>query len=131
MMWVWLITINFCILYTFFFICFTFRRKKAYTLGVTHSWPSRGSIQKDQTPLLQDLYIRKLILGTFPGVNELIIQKRANNINVTFWINLTAYRFQAPSLYFLSAYTETILTHWLGCNVSVIVRGYYKKVKLV
>lgn len=122
---------NYYCVYILIFCCFTFRRKKAYTLGVTHSWPSRGSIQKDQTPLLQDLYIRKLIQGTFPGADEVIIQKKANNINVTFWINLVAYRSQAPSLYFLSAYTETILSHWLACNVSVIVRGYFKKATFI
>lgn len=100
-------------------------------LGVTHSWPSRGGVRRDQIPLLQDLYIRKLIQGTFPGVKQVIQKKTANNIIVTFWINLTAYRFHPPSLYFLSGYTETILTHWLGCNVRVIVRGYYKETKVI
>jgi hypothetical protein len=101
------------------------RKKLANSWGVTQSWSSRGGVGSNATSLMQDLYIRKFIFGTFPGVTHVIEQKRGNSIVITFWLKLSAYEFTAPSLSFLVAFSETILSKFLGCNVTIDIRGYF------
>ena len=103
-----------------------YRIKISNTWGLTQSWSSRGGVKSHDLMLIQDMYIRKFIFGTFPGVFHIIEQKRGNCIVVTFWLKLTAYEFTLPSLSFLISYSETLLTHWLGCNVKIVVQGYHK-----
>ena len=96
-------------------------------LGVTQSWSSRGGSLLQRTsgePLMKDFYIRKFIEGTFPGYTDLVIQQKTNTITVSFQYRLEGVARVALSLYFFVSYAETILSYWLGCKTTFLVRGY-------
>ncbi|KAM9311975.1 small ribosomal subunit protein uS3m, partial [Gastrophryne carolinensis] len=76
---------------------------------------------------IEDVYIRKFMYGTFHGclANEIVIKRRANLIVICAII----IRKIAPhKLYFLTGYTETLLSYLYKCPVRLEIQTVEEKV---
>jgi len=76
-----------------------------------------GGLRPSQTAM-EDLYIRKFMYGTWHNMflSEVIIKRQLNMIRISGIIT----RHMLPrKIYFLTGYTEELLTHWLQCPVKV------------
>ena len=70
--------------------------------------------------VFDELAMRTLITGIYPqGISDLVIKRKENIVNVTFYV----YQHVYPSLlYFLKGFSEHLLGHWLGLKINVDVR---------
>ncbi|XP_063788017.1 small ribosomal subunit protein uS3m isoform X3 [Pseudophryne corroboree] len=76
---------------------------------------------------IEDVYIRKFMYGTFHGclANEIVIKRRANLIVICAVLN----RYHnAQKLYFLTGYTETLLSYLYKCPVKLELQTVEEKV---
>jgi len=67
---------------------------------------------------LEDMFIRQFMCGTWPNLfaSEIIIKRQHNIIRIAGIITRTI----APSkIYFLTGYTEELLSYWLQCLIKV------------
>jgi len=67
---------------------------------------------------LEDMFIRQFMYGTWPNLfaSEIIIKRQHNIIRIAGIITRTI----APSkIYFLTGYTEELLSYWLQCLIKV------------
>ena len=72
--------------------------------------------------LMEDMFIRKFIGGTFPQamLSEVIIKRQHNLVRIAFLFNRNAIGMHPPSkIYFLIGYTEELLSFWLKCPVKL------------
>jgi small subunit ribosomal protein S24 len=78
-----------------------------------------GNRQAETT--FEDLFIRKFIYATWHDTlaSEIIIKRRLNIINIVFFIQRAKKRFTPRQVYFLSGYTEELLSSLLKCVVKV------------
>ncbi|CAI9552427.1 unnamed protein product [Staurois parvus] len=76
---------------------------------------------------IEDVYIRKFMYGTFHGLlaNEILIKRRANLIVICA---VTLRRFAPHKLYFLTGYTETLLSYLYKCPVRLELQTVNEKV---
>ncbi|XP_028654390.1 28S ribosomal protein S24, mitochondrial [Erpetoichthys calabaricus] len=77
--------------------------------------------------IIEDVFIRKFIFGTFHSclANEIVIKRRGNAIIICafFLQNLSPQKY-----YFLIGYTETLLSHFYKCPVKMEVQTLQEKV---
>ncbi|XP_073478224.1 small ribosomal subunit protein uS3m [Aquarana catesbeiana] len=76
---------------------------------------------------IEDIYIRKFMYGTFHGclANEILIKRRANVIVICAII---IQKFAPHKLYFLTGYTETMLSYLYKCPVRLEIQTVEDKV---
>ncbi|XP_029460096.1 28S ribosomal protein S24, mitochondrial isoform X4 [Rhinatrema bivittatum] len=76
---------------------------------------------------VEDVFIRRFIFGTFHGclANEIVIKRRANRIIICAVLvqKLVPHKF-----YFLIGYTETLLSFFYKCPVTMEVQTVEEKV---
>uniref|UniRef100_A0A7M4F5R5 Mitochondrial ribosomal protein S24 n=1 Tax=Crocodylus porosus TaxID=8502 RepID=A0A7M4F5R5_CROPO len=68
--------------------------------------------------VVEDVFIRRFIYGTFPGLlaQEPVLKRRANVLIIC----LVLFQNVMPTnMYFLAAYTETLLSHFYKCPVKL------------
>ena len=68
--------------------------------------------------LVEDMFIRKFLHGTWPEViaSEVIVKRQHNLVRIAFVLE----RFIQPrKVYFLLGYTEELLSYWLKCPVKL------------
>merc|ERR1712141_956001 len=70
--------------------------------------------------LVEDLFIRKFMSGTWPEAfeSEIIIKRHHNLVRIASIINRKSMR--ARQIYFLIGYSEEILSYWLKCPVETV-----------
>jgi len=81
----------------------------------------RGPDRGPMSVTIEDKFIRKFILGTWYKIwmSEVVIKRQHNNILIC---GVVCPLPTVKTMYFLTGYTETLLTELLGCNVSVEVQ---------
>ena len=87
------------------------------------SWVSRENARIPYSlgdAVFDELAMRTLITGIYPqGISDLVIKRKENIVNVTFYV----YQHVYPSLlYFLKGFSECLLSHWHGLKVNVDAR---------
>lgn len=106
-------------------------------IGVRKAWDSwnssnlHGEDNKSHF-VIEDIFIRKFVYGTFQGkAKNIIIKRRYNVIYVAGLVNLVS----NSKLSFLVAYTEEILSYFLKCPVKLEIQAilltredYFKKI---
>ncbi|EGI57871.1 28S ribosomal protein S24, mitochondrial [Acromyrmex echinatior] len=67
---------------------------------------------------LEDMFIRQFMWGTWPNLfaSEIIIKRQHNIIRIAGIITRTLIPYK---IYFLTGYTEELLSYWLQCPVKV------------
>ncbi|KAG5321815.1 RT24 protein, partial [Acromyrmex heyeri] len=67
---------------------------------------------------LEDMFIRQFMCGTWPNLfaSEIIIKRQHNIIRIAGIITRTLIPYK---IYFLTGYTEELLSYWLQCPVKV------------
>ncbi|XP_048202305.1 28S ribosomal protein S24, mitochondrial-like [Perognathus longimembris pacificus] len=63
---------------------------------------------------VEDVFLRKFMLGTFPGclANQIVLKRQANQVEICA---LVLRQLPAHKFYFLIGYTETLLSHFYKC----------------
>lgn len=76
---------------------------------------------------LEDVFLRKFMLGTFPGclADQIVLKRRANQVDICAVVlrQLPAHKF-----YFLVGYSETLLSHLYKCPVRLHLQTVPSKV---
>lgn len=76
---------------------------------------------------LEDVFLRKFMLGTFPGclADQIVLKRRANQVDICAVVlrQLPAHKF-----YFLVGYSETLLSHLYKCPVKLHLQTVPSKV---
>ncbi|XP_048195254.1 28S ribosomal protein S24, mitochondrial isoform X1 [Perognathus longimembris pacificus] len=76
---------------------------------------------------VEDVFLRKFMLGTFPGclANQIVLKRRANQVEICA---LVLRQLPAHKFYFLIGYTETLLSHFYKCPVRLHLQTVSSKV---
>ncbi|CAG0882063.1 unnamed protein product [Cyprideis torosa] len=100
-------------------------------ITVTRGWNSVNTSNLHEAPragltLVDDLFIRKFITGTFAGLvlGEVIIKRQFNLIRIAF---LCFSGIDPQKIYFLigsflSRYTEELLSYWFQCPTKIEIQ---------
>ena len=99
---------------------------KPHMIGVTKGWTSHNSanlwegLRRSET-LVEDLLIRKIVTGFWPTfvMGDVVIKRRANMVFLAFFIQS---RIKPERVYFLTGFTEQILSYLLKCPVKLEVQ---------
>jgi len=109
----------------------------AENIGVTKSWNSWNTSnllegKREAESARDDILIRKFIYGTFHDLlaSEIIIKRRFNTINIGFLTRLPNQSF-VQKVYFLTGYSEELLSSLLKCIVRIQPQTVYNKNDLV
>jgi small subunit ribosomal protein S24 len=80
--------------------------------------------------LVEDMFIRKFMHGTWPEVisGELIIKRQHNLVRLAF---VLARQLEPRKVYFLIGYTEEMLSYWLKCPVRLEIQSVNDEEDLV
>ncbi|CAL8318328.1 unnamed protein product [Lota lota] len=75
---------------------------------------------------LEDVFIRRFIFGTFHGclANEVVIKRRGNMLTVCA---LMLQKLPPQKFYFLTGYTESLLSHFYKCPVKLEIQTLQNK----
>ncbi len=78
-----------------------------------------GNRQAETT--FEDIFIRKFIYSTWHDLlgSEIIIKRRLNTVNIIFFLNRGKKSFYPRQVYFLTGYTEELLSSLLKCVVKI------------
>lgn len=76
---------------------------------------------------VEDVFLRKFMLGTFPGclADQIILKRRANQVEICA---LVLRQLPAHKFYFLVGYSETLLSHFYKCPVRLHLQTVPSKV---
>ncbi|KAJ3605437.1 hypothetical protein NHX12_027484 [Muraenolepis orangiensis] len=76
---------------------------------------------------LEDVFIRRFIFGTFHGclANELVIKRRGNLLLVCA---MMLQKLPPQKFYFLTGYTESLLSHFYKCPVKLEIQTVQNRV---
>ncbi|ELK25157.1 28S ribosomal protein S24, mitochondrial [Myotis davidii] len=76
---------------------------------------------------VEDVFLRKFMLGTFPGclADQLVLKRRANQVEICA---LVLRQLPAHKFYFLVGYSETLLSYFYKCPVRVHLQTVPSKV---
>lgn len=99
---------------------------KPHQIAVTKNWTSFNSsnlwegLRRSET-LVEDVLIRKIVNGFWPQIlmGDVIIKRRANVIYLAFFV---AKRIRPEKMYFLTGFTEQILSYLLKCPVKLEIQ---------
>lgn len=100
---------------------------KPHMIGVTKNWTSLNSsnlwegLRRSET-LVEDILIRKIVNGFWPTfvMGDVVIKRRANMVFIAFFIQQ---RLKPERAYFLTGFTEQILSYLLKCPVKLEVQA--------
>ncbi|XP_022104425.1 28S ribosomal protein S24, mitochondrial-like [Acanthaster planci] len=97
-----------------------------FQIGVRKGWSAQHTANlKNENGAadiaMDDLFIRKFIYGTFHNclATDLIIKRRANQIIL---VGIMLRNLAPQKYYFLSGYTEELLSHWFKCPVKMEIQ---------
>lgn len=102
-------------------------------IGVKKSWNSWNTTnlhgeKGSPSVIFEDIFIRKFLLGTFPGMYQettpIIIRRRQNLIDISITMNespITKGLVEKgiPRIHFLHGYSEELLSRFLKCPVKL------------
>lgn len=76
---------------------------------------------------LEDVFLRKFMMGTFPGclADQIVLKRRANQVEVCA---LLLRQLAPQKLYFLVGYSETLLSHFYKCPVRLHLQTVPSKI---
>ncbi|XP_075414194.1 small ribosomal subunit protein uS3m [Tenrec ecaudatus] len=76
---------------------------------------------------VEDVFLRKFMLGTFPGclADQLVIKRRANQVEICA---LVLRQLPGHKFYFLVGYSEALLSHFYKCPVRLHLQTVPSKV---
>ncbi|RWS30769.1 28S ribosomal protein S24-like protein [Leptotrombidium deliense] len=106
-----------------------------YSIAVRKSWNSwntsnlEGGLRKAETAF-EDMFIRKFMFGTWHKMflSEVIIKRRANLIVIGGIINRQVMQ---RKIYFLTGYTEEILSYLFKCPVKIELQTIADKSEMI
>jgi len=80
--------------------------------------------------LLEDMFIRKFMHGTWPEdiASEVIIKRQHNLVRIAF---VLVKQIEPTKVYFLIGYTEELLSYWLKCPVRLEIQTVDDKSQVV
>ena len=83
--------------------------------------------------LIEDLFIRKFIVGTFPSQlgSEVMIKRQHNIVRIAFIIKRETKRTAPKSIYFLIGYSEELLSFWLKCPVRLEIQSIESEMDMI
>uniref|UniRef100_A0A1A9ZLB3 28S ribosomal protein S24, mitochondrial n=1 Tax=Glossina pallidipes TaxID=7398 RepID=A0A1A9ZLB3_GLOPL len=85
-----------------------------------NSWNTSTMLdgQRPSQTAIEDLFIRKFMTGTWHSliVSEVIIKRQHNMIRIAAIVRQAI---SARKMYFLSSYTEELLSYWVQCPVTL------------
>lgn len=97
----------------------------AHLIGETKTWNSWNTSnlldgKRQAESCYDDLLIRKFIAGTWQDIlaSEIIIKRKFNQINIIFQISKRR-RLNPRQIYFLTGYSEELLSYLLKCVVKI------------
>lgn len=110
-------------------------------ISIKKGWNSHNTAQLDETflrkeeigqdlphkMLIEDLFIRKFMNGTFPEaiMSEVMIKRQHNLVRIACLINRRT--INADKIYFLLGYSEEFLSFWLKCPVKLELQSIESK----
>lgn len=76
--------------------------------------------------VMDDVFIRRFITGTFPRmtVSDIVVKRRHNIIYIGFVLD---HRTPPRKIYFLTGYTEELLSYVLKCPVKLELQSVPKR----
>lgn len=91
---------------------------------------SSGNLDGEQQAAertVEDVFLRKFMLGTFPGclADQVVLKRRANQVDICA---LVLRQLPAHKFYFLVGYSETLLGHFYKCPVRLHLQTVPAKV---
>jgi len=83
--------------------------------------------------LIEDLFIRKFIVGTFPNQlgSEVMIKRQHNIVRIAFILKRESRKTAPKTIYFLIGYSEELLSFWLKCPVRLELQSIESEMDMI
>lgn len=90
----------------------------------------QGHKQRESQTIIEDLFIRKFMSGTFPGLlcSEVIIKRQFNVLRVA---SIMHRGISPRKMYFLIGYSEELLSNWLQCPTTLEIQTIADKKEVI